>query len=90
MIYLDIPVFSKRQAEMFLYRIVKAAFTVYESWNFIIWSLLLNDMKGTWQMLYLEPEIGVTNTDNFIETLAKSNSPKDIDNLINILRHIKC
>lgn len=90
MICLNIPVFSKRQAEMFLYRLVKSAFTVYDSRNFKIWSLLLDDMKDTWSVLYLKPELGATNMDNFIKTLVKYNSPDNIDDAINMLQHIKC
>ena len=91
MICLNIPVFSKRQAEMFLYRIVKSALTVYDSMNFKIWSLLLDDMKDTWSVLYLKPEeMMAINMDNFIKMLVKYNSPDNIDDAINLLRHIKC
>jgi hypothetical protein len=90
MICLDIPVFSKRQAEMFLYRIAKSVLTVYDSRNFKIWSLLLDDMKDTWSVLYLKPEMMATNMDNFIKMLVKYNSPDNIDDAINLLRHFKC
>lgn len=45
-VYLDLPVFTRHNVVLFMYRLIKSLFTVYDERNFRIWGLELMRMNG--------------------------------------------